>query len=282
MQPVNLSPEEATKYLQSRHLFLATPAYGGMFGVNYVNALVSLIDLCKNIGIPYTTSFLYNESLITRARNKLVDIFMKKEEATDFFFIDADIGFTALDIVKLLFYKEDIIAVPCARKNLRLDRVYAAGQKNYEANTIPELRKICGEFVINFPPENVPKGINLAALVEVQDGGTGLMRIRREAFQKYSATFPERWYLPMAGEEGDNGKCNPMYMYFQSCIDEDSAKHNEGGYPHYISEDYAFCRDARRAGMKVYAAPWISTTHMGSYLFEGDLIAVQKAGGFLR
>lgn len=275
--------EQAAAYLRSRHIFIATPAYGGQFAVNYVNSLVSLIDTCKNLGIVYTTSFLYNESLITRARNKLADLFMKKTEATDFFFIDADIGFNAQDIISLLFHKEEIIAVPCARKNLRLDRVYNAGKANHPANSIPELRKLCGEFVINFPPDNVPSGINLGQLIEVQDGGTGLMRIKRSAFEKFATGYPDRWYLPMAGEEGENGGGRlPMYMYFQSRMDEDSQKFNPGGFGDYISEDYAFCRDARKLGMKVFAAPWVKTSHMGSYMFEGDLTAVQQAGGFLR
>jgi len=285
--------EEAAAYLRSRHIFIGTPAYSGNFSVNYVNSLVSLIDTCKNLGIPYTTSFLYNESLITRARNKLASIFMQNPALTDCFWIDSDIGFNPQDIISLLFHPEEIIAVPCARKNLRLDRVFmagenhekdrAAGKPNGKAMSIPELRKLCGEFVINFPPDNVPKQMNLGQLVEVQDGGTGLMRVKRSAYEKFQAAYPDRWYLPMAGEEGENGGARlPMFMFFQSRLDEDSKKFNPQNLSDYISEDYAFCRDARKAGIKVYAAPWIETTHSGYYQFDGSLISVQKAGGFLR
>lgn len=271
----NTPSDQAAAYLRSRHLFLATPMYGGLAAVNFINSLVSLIDTCKNLGIPYSTSFLYNESLITRARNKLVDIFMKRPECTDLVFCDADIGFNTQDIISLLFHPEEIIAVACARKNLRLDRVYNAGKNNHPANSIPELRKLCGEFVINFPPDNVPKGINLGQLIEVQDGGTGLMRIKRSAFEKFAEAYPERWYLPMAGEEGENGGGRtPMYMYFQSRMDEDSKKFNPGGYADYISEDYAFCVPP---GYKVYGDMHeIENHHESSHVIThtGNLQAV--------
>ena len=38
-----------------------------------------------------------------------------------------------------------------------------------------------------------------------------------------------------------------------------------------LSEDYHFCKIAREAGFKVYAAPWASFGHMGSYTFSGQL-----------
>jgi len=217
---------------------------------------------------------------------------MENEAYTDCFWIDADIGFNPQDVLSLLMHPEEIIAVPCARKNLRLDRVYAAGEKhekeraegksNGKMPSISDLRKICGEFVINFPPDNVPAGINLGQLVEVQDGGTGFMRVKRSAYEKFRDAYPDRWYLPMQGEEGEASERKPMFMYFQSCLDEDSKKFNPGGYADYISEDYSFCRLARKVGIKVYAAPWIKATHSGYYQFESDLCAVQQAGGFLR
>lgn len=294
--PASVGPDtpstEAAAFLRSRHIYIATPAYGGIFHSNYVTSLVALIDMCKNYEIPYTTSFLFNESLVTRARNRLAASFMENDAYTDCFWIDADIGFNPQDVINLLMHPQEIIAVPCARKNLRLDRVYAAGEKhekeraegksNGKAPSISDLRKICGEFVINFPPDSVPSRIDLGQLIEVQDGGTGFMRIKRSAYEKFRDAYPDRWYLPMAGEEGEPSERKPMFMYFQSGLDEDSKKFNPGGYADYISEDYSFCRLARKAGIKVYVAPWIKATHSGYYQFESDLCAVKDSGGNLR
>lgn len=275
------SNEEVKAYLKTRHLYLATPAYGGWFAVNYVNSLVSLINFCKAHEITYTTSFLYNESLITRARNKMVNDFLKVEEATDFFFIDADIGFDPRDLITMMMREEDVIGAPCVRKNLRLDRIVAAVKKNPEKNfTIEELTNLTGEFVMNFPEGKTPLKFGLADYLEVQDVGTGLMRVRREVFEVLPEKYPDRWSLPMGGENGSLKE--PIYMYFQSEIDEESKQYNPQGIGDYISEDYSFCRMCRRAGMKIWIAPWVKTNHLGSFLYTGDLPSVSQAGGGLR
>lgn len=277
----NSTKEEQLAYLKSRYIFIATPAYGGWVGTNYTNSLLGLINLCHNIGIKYTVSFMHNESLITRARNIMVRDFLTKTDATDFFFIDADISFNPNDIVTLLFHPEEVIAVACAKKGLRLDRVFEAGKANGKVYSQEELEALCGDFVLNFPPGEAPPAINLGQLLEVQDAGTGLMYIKREVFTKFAEAYPDRWYMPLIGEH-DADKAVPVFMYFQSRIDTESAKYNLGGLPHYISEDYAFTRDCRKIGIKVYIAPWIKSSHMGSYHFKGDMMAIAQSGGKLR
>lgn len=271
--------KEAMAYLKTRSLFLATPAYGGQFSVNYVNSLVQLLNILHDVGIKYVVKFMYNESLITRARNVMATSFLRETECTDFFFIDADIGFDAREIVSLMLRPEGVIGAPCVRKNLRLDRIATAIKKNGREYSIDDMQKLAGEFVINFPPDAAPENINLGQILEVQDVGTGLMRIRREVFEQVEKAYPDQWYLPMNGEEG---KRLPIYMYFQSAMDPETKKYNPGGYPDYISEDYYFCRLCRKIGIKVYLAPWIKTSHMGAYVFQGDMVAVAEAGGSLR
>jgi len=273
--------EQAKEKLKTRSLYIATPCYGGMMTVNYTNSLIALINQCQNLGIRYTISFIYNESLITRARNKMVDDFLRKTNYTDFIFIDADIGFSAQDILSFLLYDEGVIGVPCVRKNLRLDRVVEAVKKNGRSYTIEELEQLLGEFVINFPPNGQPAKMDLWHLAEVQDVGTGIMRVRREVFEKVREAFPDRWYAPMLGE-ADADPNKPMFMFFQSCIDKDSGQYNPNGLPQYIPEDYAFCRLCRQVGIKIYAAPWVESSHAGTYIFRGSLPAVAKAGGKLR
>jgi len=274
------TPEEAKKILEKRSIYIATPAYGGMMTVNYVTSLLGINDICRNYNVKLEYSFVYNESLITRARNKMVFDYLNKSSCTDFFFIDADISFDPKDIVSLLFHDEPIIGCPCVRKNLRFDRVAAAVKRNPDKEyTIDEMARMCGEFVVNFPPTGAPQMMNLGQLIEVQDVGTGIMRVRREVFEEIEKKFPDRYYVPMQGEGEET---QPHYMFFQSCIDAESGKFNPGGYPHYIAEDFAFCRLAQKAGFKIYLAPWIKSDHMGALLFKGDLEMVAKVGGGLR
>ena len=55
--------------LRTRKLFLATPMYGGQCHGSYTRSMMDLTGLCKHYGVEMQTYFLFNESLITRARN---------------------------------------------------------------------------------------------------------------------------------------------------------------------------------------------------------------------
>lgn len=46
----------------------------------------------------------------------------------------------------------------------------------------------------------------------------------------------------------------------------------EPGTERLLSEDYYFCWKARENGIKVWAAPWVTLGHFGTYLFEGTLL----------
>ena len=52
--------------------------------------------------IPTYISTITNESLVTRARNILVAMFLANKDATHLMFIDADIGFNAENIAKMM------------------------------------------------------------------------------------------------------------------------------------------------------------------------------------
>ena len=53
--------------LQKKKLFVATPMYGGMNHGLYMKACLDLQGMCVQYGINIKFSFLFNESLITRA-----------------------------------------------------------------------------------------------------------------------------------------------------------------------------------------------------------------------
>ncbi len=46
----------------------------------------------------------------------------------------------------------------------------------------------------------------------------------------------------------------------------------------YLSEDYLFCQNVRKAGMKVWLCPWMHLQHSGSYVFGGKLPALASIG----
>ena len=88
--------------LRQKHIFIATPCYGGQIGEPYFRSMMRLAILFNKYNIQYTVSTLANESLVTRGRNTLTSFFMENQAATHLFFIDADIEFNPEDILRMV------------------------------------------------------------------------------------------------------------------------------------------------------------------------------------
>ena len=63
--------------LRKRKLFVATPMYGGQCAGMFAKSTADLAAMCAQYQIPLQFYYLFNESLITRARNYCCDEFMR-------------------------------------------------------------------------------------------------------------------------------------------------------------------------------------------------------------
>ena len=73
-------------------LWIATPMYGGNCNGEYMASIMNSIGYLSSLGVHVQFDALFNESLITRARNYCVDEFLRSG-ATHLMFIDSDIVF---------------------------------------------------------------------------------------------------------------------------------------------------------------------------------------------
>src|ERR1700761_4738437 len=109
--------------LRQCKVMIATPMYGGQCTGSFCKAMVDLTALLTHYQIPWVPYFLFNESLITRARNYCCATFMNSD-CTHLMFIDSDIGFTARDVLYLLGVTKaedspyDIIGGPYPKKTI--------------------------------------------------------------------------------------------------------------------------------------------------------------------
>jgi hypothetical protein len=115
--------------LRKHKLFVATPMYGGMAHGLYIKSCLDLQTTMNKYGIETKFSFLFNESLITRARNYLVDEFLRSDY-THLLFIDSDIHFSAQDVVALLALEHDVIGGPYPKKAINWENVAQAARKH--------------------------------------------------------------------------------------------------------------------------------------------------------
>ena len=265
---VKVSIEE----LRKRKLFLATPMYGGNCVGMYTRAVADLAAICAKYGIPLQLYFLFNESLITRARNYCADEFLRSD-ATHMLFIDSDIGFNPQDVLALLAMQDDdsdydVIGAPYPKKCISWEKIKMAVDKGIADEDPNKLEKFVGDYVFN--PRNGQREIPIGEPVEVMEMGTGFMMIRRKTFDKYKEVFPHLHYKPdhIRTEAFDGSR--EIMAYFDCIIDPVSKR--------YLSEDYMFCYNVQKANMKVWFCPWMQTQHVGTYVFGGSLADLASIG----
>lgn len=258
------------EHLQKKKLFIATPMYGGACHGSFCQSLVNLTAILTNYGVKSKCHFLFNESLITRARNYCVDAFLRSD-FTHMLFIDSDIGFNANDVLAMLALQGtpeeddyDIIGAVYPKKVIAWEKVKQAVDKGFADDDSQNLKNFVADFVFN-PISAKGKKIEISLIepVEISELGTGFMMIRRETFEKYQEQYPEMMYKPdhIRSENFDGSR--EIMCFFDTTIDAQSKR--------YLSEDYYFCYNARKAGLKVWMCPWMTLSHTGSYTFTGSL-----------
>ena len=246
--------------------------YGGQCTGIFTKSIADLSATCMHYGIDVKWYFMFNESLITRARNYCADEFLRSG-CTHMMFIDSDIGFRAEDVIALLALQSDesdydIIAGPYPKKCISWEKIKMAVDKGFADKNPDDLQKYVGDYVFN--PAHGKTEIPLGEPVEVLEAGTGFMMIRRETFVKFAAAYPEQSYKPdhVRTEHFDGSR--EIMAYFDTPICPDTKR--------YLSEDYMFCQWTRKAGMKVWLCPWMPLQHQGSYIFGGSLVDLAQIG----
>jgi hypothetical protein len=261
--------------LRKRKLFVAAPMYGGQCSGMFTRSIADLSALCTHYGIQVRFYFLFNESLITRARNYCADEFMRSGD-THMMFIDSDIGFNARDVIALLALQDpdnendkyDVLAGPYPKKCISWEKIKTAVDKGFADENPANLEKYVGDYVFN--PVGGATSIPLGEPVEVLEAGTGFMMIRRNTFEKFAAAYPNQLYTPdhVRTEHFDGSR--QIMAYFDTPICPDTNR--------YLSEDYMFCQWTRKAGMHVWFCPWMQLQHVGMYVFGGSLVDLAQIG----
>ena len=288
--------------LRKCRLFIATPMYGGNCSGLYMKACLDLQGICSQYGIEARFSFLFNESLITRARNYLTDEFIRSG-FTHMLFIDSDILFEPQDVLALIALNKDVIGGPYPKKAINWKNIALSLVKD-PTTSIGDLEALAGDYVFNPVPGT--KQFSVSEPLEVMEIGTGYMLIKREVFDKFKETYPKQNYKPDHVGQANFDGSRYIHAYFDTVIDngytfddvhrlmeraaagedvkddftkllemEKNASHR------YLSEDYMFCQYVRRFGGEIWLCPWMRTTHIGTYGFQGNMPKIAEKTGNL-
>lgn len=256
--------------LRKKKIFVATPMYGGQCHGMYTKSSCDLAKIAQAYQMDIKMFYLFNESLITRARNYCVDEFLRSDY-THLMFIDSDIGFDPNDVLSLAILCEegerDIVCGPYPKKTIAWEKIKQAVERGFADNP-SNLEHYGGDYVFN--PLEGEKELRLDEPIPVLEGGTGFMMISRNAFKKFDEAYPDLRYYPDHVRTTHFDGSRDIGMYFQALIDPESKR--------YLSEDYMFCQYMRKVGINTYYCPWMRLTHTGSYVFGGSLLDLAQLG----
>lgn len=243
--------EEASETIR---LFVATPCYGGMVSHRYMQCMIALLQYTASIGIYLQLETLGYESLIPRGRNTLVAKFLDDPSLTHFLFVDADIGFEAAQVVRMLRFGEDVVA-----------GMYPLKLIDWTPESLKRVRS--GEGLDHAPLRFVGTPCDGDEYERRDDfvtgdyAGTGFMLIRRRVFESMIRSYPHLHYT--AAHTAAVPSLSPnQYALFDCMID---AKTGE-----YLSEDYAFCQRWRALGGRIWLDTASRLAHIGPYEFFGS------------
>ena len=233
-------------------IYVSTPCYGGLCLQQYMESLVALqIKLLQHNHLMYYDT-IENESLVHRARNVSVARFMQKSDADLFMFIDADIHFDPQSVVDLINGDHDVAVACYPKKFINWDQAAEYVKQGDERPM--EMLSSC--LVVNFGNTvlQVEKDF-----VQILDGPTGFMLIKRQVFSDMEKHYPELQCM----NDHQNRDFDTYCAVFDCMLDPVNRR--------YLSEDYAFCRRWQIMGGKIHAHIRTILGHVGNLPFSGKM-----------
>jgi hypothetical protein len=167
-------------------------------------------------------------------------------------FIDADVHFDPESVVRLLESGHDI-SVACYPKKCVM---WEQAKQLVKQGDTRDPAKMASSLVVNFGASNRPV---VNGFIEILDGPTGFMMIKRDVFKQLEEKFPELW----CKNDHQNRDFDDYHACFDCMIDPESKR--------YLSEDYAFCRRYQQMGGKIFADINTTLGHVGNLPFSACL-----------
>jgi hypothetical protein len=235
------------------NLCVATPMYGGQCYGAFMEGIMALKDVAISKGWGFKFIYTTNESLITRARNKLVEQFLVSN-STHLLFLDADMVFNPSLVAGLVEYDVDVVCGVCPKKFIDWNAIknLVTNNPDITPNWIPTLTS---EYCVNYHSNYEHYSPSPTGLMLVKHAGTGCMLIKRQVLETMQN------HLPKFTDYGSDGTANPKEraLFFDTKVEEHSNA--------YLSEDYYFCNEWKKLGGNIYIAYGVKLKHIGIYTF---------------
>lgn len=211
-------------------VYVATIAWRSL----HPSHVFSLIDLLSRPGLLWGP--VAGDALVERSRGRCATDFLLRSDADVLLSVDTDVVFRTDDALAICEQAMDT-ATPIVAG------VYMTRGRQGGRPTSTLAMDVRYDFALTDPATTVPVPIKYAA--------GGFMAVHRRVFEALAADLP-------LCHRGNALEHYPFYLPF--VVD------GEDG-PELLSEDYALCERARRAGFETFANPAVRLEHVGEQGF---------------
>lgn len=206
------------------------PAYGRYIEPDHIQCMNRMIRQ------PVMYAPAWNDALLCRARSKTATHFLTETDYDVHVSIDSDIVFDPQSVFMIAQQAHDLGGIVAGLYVTRASGTLCRPTSIFEYDQPIDL---------NMDPTPVP----------IKWAATGFMATPRKVFERLAQD------LPLCHRSTD-WKFHPFYQPFWIESERDP------GDWLYLSEDYAFCERARRAGFQVFLNPAVRLLHLGQYPFR--------------
>jgi hypothetical protein len=272
--------QQVTDYVNTHNplLYILTPCFHGSCDINYMLSLLKTIELFNRFNFPINVLFCRNDSLITRARNNLIAKAMSNPKTTHMIFIDNDVTWSEVDVLKLVLANKPVVGGVYPLKKYNWDKLLVDKENPYNSNVVQSLlnkrdssvlkdaiskqdfiQASLLDYNINFLDPVLSITNNLARVRHV---ATGFMMLQRNTIVQMMNYYSHTKYTDDTGFlEGDENRY--AYALFNCDV----------GYGHYLSEDWLFCDRWMKMEGEVFIDITICLNHIGMNDFKGCFLS---------
>ena len=220
-------------------LMLATPSVDGTYEREFVRSLEQTHATIKAAGGDFNFAEMPYCASVCFARAKLFGGFLRSSH-THMLFVDADMGWNAADVLRLIHTGLDLVGGAGPKKKYPMQ--FCVSDRAADGSQVPSLYRD-----------------DIGAL-EVAAIGTGFLLISRSCAERMVQSYPELIFDPGEGQTD--------YALFDPFIVNKTR----------FEDDFAFCHRWRAIGGKIYCLPIIHLKHVGSHVFSGSLLETMMRG----
>ena len=265
--------KKVDEYVKTTKPFVCilTPCYGGVACIEYVTSLMNTMNAFQALGINIKVEFCRNDSLVSRARNNLVAKALNDPKITHVMFIDNDIIWEPISIIKLLIADKALIGGVYPLKNYFWNKLtepniiksWIDAKNGSIVKDALSDEGLIQNKLLHYNLNLLPEGLQISNNIgRVRHIATGFMMIQRSTLEKMFQAFPSTKYTDdisfLRPEENKFA-----YALFDCGVEDD----------HYYSEDWMFCSRWSKMGGEIWVDISINLTHIGIERYVGSYMS---------